>query len=103
MRALKLALLAVVATLAACQDQDRAISERVKVRFAGERTPAAQVHVSTSDRIVRLEGVVISPAERDRLERVARETHGVMGVDNRLVVQAPVEVTGEEEEKEKEK
>ena len=100
-----------LAWLLACNGGDADVNRRVLVRLAQEPTPAepsaaadggAQRHedslreqftVTTHRRVVRLKGVVHSAAERDRLERAAREVDGVANVENQLVVVAPVELT----------
>lgn len=78
----------------ACNGTDADLNRRVLVRLGQEPTPAEQFTVSTHQRIVQLKGVVHSAAERERLERAAREVDGVAGVENQLVVDAPVELTG---------
>jgi osmotically-inducible protein OsmY len=80
--------------LLACGHSDSKLNERVQNRLAEEGTPAEQVTVTNDARIVRLEGVVATPADRERLDRAARTVSGVLAVDNRLGVQAPVELTG---------
>lgn len=79
--------------LVGCSKSDEHVSETVKARLASEPTPLSQLQVSTKDRIVKLEGVVSTEAERDRLERIVRDMDGVLAVDNRLTVQRPVQTT----------
>lgn len=78
----------------ACTDGDADLNRRVVLRLGKEATPSEQLTVTTQKRVVRLEGVVHSSAEREQLERAAREVDGVAGVENDLVVDAPVELTG---------
>lgn len=78
----------------ACSGTDADLNRRVLVRLGREPTPTEQFTVSTHQRVVRLTGVVHSSAERERLERAAREVDGVAGVENLLVIDAPVELTG---------
>lgn len=80
--------------LAACSESDERLNEAVKARLANEPTPLAQLQVSTKDRIVILDGVVATDGERTRVERIVRDMDGVLGVENRLAVQRPVEATG---------
>lgn len=87
-----LAMVAVLA-LAGCTENDTQITHRVQDRLAQEGL-ANQIKVDTTRRVVKLEGVVADRAELNRAEMVARNTAGIMGVDNRLVVQNPVNVTG---------
>lgn len=87
-----LAMFAVLA-LAGCTQNDTQISQRVQDRLAGEGL-ASQIKVETTRRVVKLEGVVADRAELNRAEMAARNTPGIMGVDNRLVVQNPVNLTG---------
>lgn len=79
--------------LVACGGTDADLNRRVLVRLGQEPTPTEQFTVTTHERVVRLRGVVHSSAERERLERAAREVDGVAGVENLLVVDAPVELT----------
>jgi hypothetical protein len=81
--------------LGACSKTDDRINDAVKERLAGEPTPLVQLEVTTTDRIVRLNGVVHDEHERARLERIVRDMDDVLGVDNRLTVARPVQTTGE--------
>jgi osmotically-inducible protein OsmY len=83
-----------VLLLLACGRSDPKLNERVQNRLADEGAPAGQVTVSNDARIVRLDGVVASPADRERLDRAARSVSGVLAVDNRLGIQGTVELTG---------
>jgi osmotically-inducible protein OsmY len=81
--------------LAACSKTDDRINDAVKERLATEPTPLVQLEVTTTDRIVRLNGVVHDERERARLERIVRDMDDVLGVDNRLTVARPVQTTGQ--------
>ena len=87
--------IAAVALLAlgACTQNDDEITRRVQDRLAASAV-SDQVKVSTQRRIVHLEGVVQDTNELNRAEMSARDIPGVLGVDNRLVIQNPVNVTG---------
>jgi osmotically-inducible protein OsmY len=82
------------ALVAACARSDGAVEARVKDRLAQESTAPAQIHVSSKERIVTLQGVVNSEQEKSRIAEAARSVDGVLGIDDRLVVQSPVQVTG---------
>ena len=86
---------AAVLALSACSRTDERINDAVKERLSGEPTPLAQIDVQTNDRIVRLTGVVATENERERVERIVRDMDDVLGVDNRLTIQRPVQTTGE--------
>jgi osmotically-inducible protein OsmY len=73
---------------------DKKLNDAVRQRLAGEPTPAVQLQISTKERVVTLSGVVATEAERDRILRIVRDTDRVLGIDNRLTVQRPVETTG---------
>lgn len=92
---LNLRIVAVSALLAlgACAQNDMEITRRVQARLADEGV-TEQVKVTTERRVVVLEGVVADNAELNRVEMAARNTPGIMGVDNRLVIQNPVNLTG---------
>ena len=79
--------------LSACTDNDTAITRTVQDRIASEGV-TEQLTVKTTRRVVVLEGVVSDINELNRVEMAARNTPGIMGVDNRLVVQKHVETTG---------
>src|SRR3954470_857378 len=81
-------------TAIACHNTDADLNRRVLQRLGREPTPTEQFTVTTHERVVRIKGVVHSMAEREHLERAAREVDGVAGVVNELVVDAPVELTG---------
>ena len=88
-------IVAAALALGACSNTDDRINNAVKERLAGEPTPLVQLEVTTSDRIVRLNGVVQNEHERSRLERIVRDMDDVLGVDNRLTVARPVQTTGQ--------
>jgi hypothetical protein len=79
--------------LGACSQNDLEITRRVQARLVDQGV-TDQVKVTTERRVVVLEGVVADRAELSRVELAARNTPGIMGVDNRLVVQNPVNLTG---------
>ena len=89
----RIALATALLALTACAQNDTDITKHVQARLTADGI-ADQVHVSTNDRIVRLEGVVPTQTELNRAEMDARHEPGVLAVDNRLVVQAPVNLTG---------
>jgi len=90
----RLLVMLALAGLVACQSTDADVNRRVLLRLNQEPTPSEQFTVTTHDRVITIKGVVHSAAERERLEKAAREVDGVAGVENRLVVDAPVELTG---------
>jgi osmotically-inducible protein OsmY len=85
---------ALMLALAGCDRGDEQLTKQVRESLDSDRTPAAQYDVRTKDHIVTLEGVVETEADRDRLIENTRRVKGVLGVDNRLTVRAPVQVTG---------
>ena len=91
-----------VLALAGCTQNDTEITHRVQDRLADEGL-GNQVKVETTRRVVKLEGVVADRQELNRAEMAARNTPGIMGVDNRLVVQNPVNVTGGSIDKDRDK
>lgn len=76
-----------------CSQNDSDITKQVQERLAAGAV-TDQVHVSTQRRIVHLEGVVSDTNELNRAEMAARNVPGILAVDNRLVVQNPVNLTG---------
>ncbi|WP_459858906.1 BON domain-containing protein [Dongia sp. agr-C8] len=68
---------------------DASITTRVKTQLASDvgLTPANQISVETSNRIVQLSGFVDSPAHKAQAESVARGVKGVEGVENDIIVQ----------------
>jgi osmotically-inducible protein OsmY len=91
-----LRIFAVCAVLAvgACTENDTEITRRVHERLAAEAATDDDIKVSTERRIVVLEGVVTDQNELNRVERATRNVPGILGVDNRIVVQSPVNTTG---------
>ena len=62
---------------------DLAITEAVRARLAAdERTKPFPITVGTTDGVVHMSGSVEKSADRDSVERIARETPGVRSVDN---------------------
>jgi hypothetical protein len=86
--------------LGACSANDTQITKNVQERLAADGL-TEDVHVTTQRRIVHLDGVVDDTNELNRAEMAARNVPGVLGVDNRIVVKNPVNVTGGEWEREK--
>jgi osmotically-inducible protein OsmY len=66
---------------------DSALTTRVKAKFAEDKTVSAlTIKVETFKGVVHLSGVAKSAAEKSAAERLARETSGVSGVQNNIVV-----------------
>ena len=68
---------------------DATITTKVKTQLASDvgLTPANQIHVETSKRVVQLSGFVDSAAHKAEAESVARGVEGVEGVENSIVIQ----------------
>lgn len=66
---------------------DAGITTAVKAKYAEDKTVAAtSISVETMKGVVQLSGFAKSQAEKDRAESLARDTKGVMGVKNSIVV-----------------
>ena len=65
--------------------EDAAITEDVRARLAadGETKPFA-ITVATTAGVVNVTGSVAKSADRDSVERIARDTPGVRSVDNNV-------------------
>ena len=62
---------------------DLAITEAVRARLAAdEHTKPFPITVGTTAGVVHVSGSVAKSADRDSVERIARETPGVRSVDN---------------------
>lgn len=62
---------------------DAAITEAVQARLAAdEQTKPFAITVGTTAGVVHVGGSVAKSADRDSVERIARETPGVRSVDN---------------------
>jgi osmotically-inducible protein OsmY len=68
---------------------DATITTKVKTQLASDvgLTPANQIHVETSKRVVQLSGFVDSAAHKAEAESIARGVEGVEGVENNITVQ----------------
>jgi len=68
---------------------DASITTRVKTSLASDvgLTPANQIHVETSNRVVQLSGFVDSAAHKAQAESVARGVKGVDSVENNIIIQ----------------
>jgi hyperosmotically inducible protein len=68
---------------------DASITAKVKTQLASDvgLSPANQISVETSNRIVQLSGFVDSAAHKAQAESVARGVEGVEGVENDIIVQ----------------
>ena len=65
--------------------EDAAITEDVRARLAAdEQTKPFDLTVGTTAGVVRVGGSVAKSADRDSVERIARETPGVRSVDNHV-------------------
>jgi hyperosmotically inducible periplasmic protein len=66
---------------------DTTLTTRVKAKFAEDKTVSAlAIKVETFKGVVHLSGVAKTAVERSTAERLARETSGVTGVQNNVVV-----------------
>ena len=69
---------------------DAALTTRVKSKFAADPTVSAMgISVETMKGTVQLSGFAKSGEERAMAEKLARETSGVTGVRNDIVVRTP--------------
>jgi len=68
---------------------DASITTKVKTSLASDvgLTPANQIHVETSNRVVQLSGFVDSAAHKAQAESVARGVKGVASVENNIIIQ----------------
>lgn len=65
------------------QRDDAAITEDVRARLAAdEQTKPFTITVATTAGVVNVKGSVTKSADRDSVERIARDTPGVRSVDN---------------------
>lgn len=68
---------------------DTTITTRVKAKFAEDKTVSAMsIQVETLKGVVQLSGFAKNPDERSMAERLARETSGVVGVRNDIIVRS---------------
>jgi hyperosmotically inducible protein len=66
---------------------DSMITTKVKAELAKDKaTKAKDIHVTTKDGVVMLDGAVTSLAEKDKAETDAKAIKGVVSVDNKLRV-----------------
>jgi osmotically-inducible protein OsmY len=66
---------------------DATLTTRVKAKFAEDKTVSAlAIKVETFKGVVQLSGVAKTATERAMAEKLARETSGVTGVRNDIVV-----------------
>jgi hyperosmotically inducible protein len=69
--------------------KDSYITTKVKAELAKDKgTSARDIHVTTKDGVVMLDGSVASDAEKELAEKDAKKIKGVTGVHNGLTVQA---------------
>ena len=67
--------------------KDSYITSKVKAELAKDKgTSAKDIHVTTKDGVVMLEGVVGSTAEKELAEKDAQRVKGVVDVHNGLTV-----------------
>ena len=67
------------------QRDDAAITEDVRARLAADaQTKPFTITVGTTAGVVNVTGSVAKSADRDSVERIARETPGVRSVDNNV-------------------
>ena len=89
------AAMAVTATSARADDvksdqpvKDSFITTKVKAELAKDKgTKAHDIHVTTKDGVVMLDGTVASQAEKELAEKDAKKVKGVISVHNGLTVQ----------------
>jgi len=79
--------LLVSALFLSCAATDSGVTVKVKGKLAADDTvKARQIEVTTRDKVVTLTGIVGSEEEKDRALRIARDTEGVVEVQDRLAV-----------------
>jgi len=67
--------------------KDSYITTKVKAELAKDKgTNARDIHVTTKDGVVMLDGMVATDAEKELAEKDAKKVKGVMGVHNGLTV-----------------
>ncbi len=67
--------------------KDSYITTKVKAELAKDKgTSATDIHVTTKDGVVMLDGTVSSTAEKELAEKDAKKIKGVVGVHNGLNV-----------------
>ena len=67
--------------------KDSYLTTKVKAELAKDKgTSAADIHVTTKDGVVMLDGTVGSTAEKELAEKDAKKVKGVLGVHNGLSV-----------------
>lgn len=67
--------------------KDTYITSKVKAELAKDKgTSATDIHVTTKDGVVMLDGTVASTAEKELAEKDAKRIKGVVGVHNGLSV-----------------
>ena len=76
--------------------EDAAITEDVRARLAADgQTKPFAITVATTAGVVHVTGDVAMSADRDSVERIARDTPGVRSVDNNVMYGVtPVPVDG---------
>lgn len=94
--AIRLLLLSIVLALAGCASSqetpgefidDAALTARVKAAFVADKVVSAlNISVESDKGIVRLGGVAKTSEEMRQAERIARQTSGVRGVRNNIVI-----------------
>lgn len=68
--------------------KDSFITTKVKAELAKDKgTKARDIHVTTKDGVVMLDGTVASQAEKELAEQDAKKIKGVVSVHNGLTVQ----------------
>ena len=68
--------------------KDSYITTKVKAELAKDKgTKARDIHVTTKDGVVMLDGSVATDAEKELAEQDAKKIKGVVGVHNGLTVQ----------------
>lgn|SRR5262245_30886117 len=68
---------------------DRTITASVKAKLVADKAVnLTRVDVDTLNRVVSLNGIVETPAQKTRAEQLAMQVEGVKKVENRLQVQA---------------
>jgi hyperosmotically inducible periplasmic protein len=68
---------------------DSTITTSVKAKLVAEKAAnLTRIDVDTTNRVVALNGVVESPEQKTRAERLAKEVDGVRQVENNLQIQS---------------